>query len=140
ETTSRRVVTRGLLLTTHLSIEIHRFPAVASAQLRQDFIHVIIEEANGAVGEQPVAAARMKAPEMDLVTEVVIVAGLEANLGRRTWIGDACSNNRDGVVLDIGGIAILARAQADTAHAAPVVAGPGKPPATVHVLAGWALT
>src|SRR5439155_15006819 len=78
----------------------------------------------------------MKAPEMDLIAEVVVIASLEADFGRRTGNGDARPYDPCGVILHTGRIAVLARAESHAADAAAIVASPGKPPAKIEVPAG----
>src|SRR5260370_2561394 len=110
-----------------LLVDIHHFAAVAGAELRQNFIYFIAQEASRAVAEQPVAAARMKAPEMNLVAQVVVVAGLEADLGGGTGIGDTRSDDRNGVVADTGGITEFPNPQSHAPHPPAAIAAPAHP-------------
>jgi hypothetical protein len=72
----RREMPRGM----SKILEDYDFAAVAGAQLGKHVIHRIADEAGGGVAKEPVGAAGMPAPKVDLIARVIDGAGLEADL------------------------------------------------------------
>src|SRR5205085_2553729 len=70
--------------------QLRHFAACPRGQGRKHRVRVVAEEANRAVPHQEIAPARVEAPEVELVTLVADVAGLEmvrARWARRLPIG-----------------------------------------------------